>query len=518
MGWIFLVLYIVGWHIGMYGMFKKAGITPWKALIPFYGTWFIVEKCNIKKIWFWLQFIPIMGQFITIWITIVFVMHFGKFSLIDHTLTTFVPFIYLPYLGFSKDKSTDYKGDKVVKLYKKGVIREWIDAAVFAVVAATLIRTFIFEAYAIPSGSMEKTLLVNDYLFVNKMAYGPRLPITPISFPFVHNIMPFSDSKPSYSKIIQLPYKRLPGFTPIHRNDVVVFNFPQGDTIINLPEFGSLRPYYQVIREMGSRQAVWDRFGDNIIVHPLDKTDNYIKRCVAVSGDTIQVIQGILYINGQRGVIPAYSQRTYTVTTNGTPLDFDQLKKEYNIEIRNDGSGEELEMYQQQLQDGFAASKSYQVELTESDVATIKKLPNIVSITPVIDSMSHEVSNIMMFPYGKIGSAWTIDNYGKLYIPKAGASVTLTADNIDIYRRLITNYEGHTLEEANGQFIIDGKPTNQYTFKYNYYWMMGDNRHGSQDSRFWGFVPETCIVGRASFIMFSWYKGVRWGRMFSNIK
>ncbi len=180
MGWIFLILYIVGWHIGMYGMFKKAGITPWKALIPFYGTWFIVERCKIKKIWFWLQFIPIMGQFITIWITIVFVMQFGKFSLIDHTLTVVAPFIYLPYLGFSKDKSTEYKGEKIVKLYKKSAVREWIDAAVFAVVAATLIRTFIFEAYAIPSGSMEKTLLVNDYPFVNK---NPRMSSGGYQFP-----------------------------------------------------------------------------------------------------------------------------------------------------------------------------------------------------------------------------------------------------------------------------------------------------------------------------------------------
>lgn len=515
MGWIFLVLYIVGWHIGMYGMFKKAGITPWKALIPFYSTWFIVEKCNIKKIWFWLQFIPIMGQFITIWITIIFVMNFGRFSLIDHTLVVLVPFIYLPYLGFSKDKNTDYKGEKVVKLYKKGVVREWIDAAVFAVVAATLIRTFIFEAYAIPSGSMEKTLLVNDYLFVNKMAYGPRLPITPISFPFVHNIMPFSESKVSYSKIIQLPYKRLPGFTEVHRNDVVVFNFPAGDTIVNLPGYGSLVTYYDLVREFG-RDAVWDRFGNDIIVHPPDKTDNYIKRCVAVGGDTIEVKGGVLWINGAKTATPTFSQRSYVIKMKDkTPLDFDDLKATYNIEIRDDGSGEELEQKQQAFQQGFHDNGEYYMPLTEHDAATIRKLPNVASVEPANSNQPTTWKDL--FPYDSTKTQ-TIDDYGPLYIPKKGATVTLTPANIGIYDRLITVYEHHTLQNNNGQFVIDGKPTNQYIFTYNYYWMMGDNRHGSQDSRFWGFVPETYIVGRASFIMFSWYKGVRWGRMFNNIK
>ncbi len=203
MGWIIFIIGIIGWHIGMYGMFKKAGIEPWKALIPLYNTWIIVNKTNIRKIWFWIQFIPIAGQFITIWITIIFVMHFGRFSLLHHTQQYLLPFIYFPYLGFSKNER--YVGHEVVKRYQKGPVREWIDAAVFAVVAATIIRTFVFEAYTIPTESMEKTLLVNDFLFVNKMTYGPRIPQTPLSFPFVHNIMPFSTTTPSYTKLVQLP-------------------------------------------------------------------------------------------------------------------------------------------------------------------------------------------------------------------------------------------------------------------------------------------------------------------------
>lgn len=514
MGWIIFILGVIGWHAGMYGMFKKAGIEPWKALIPLYNTWCIVKKCKLKRIWFWLQLIPIAGQFITIWITIMFVMQFGRYSLVEHTFVVFLPFIYFPYIGFSKEPK--WQGEKAMTAYKKSIVREWIDAAVFAVVAATLIRTFIFEAYAIPSGSMEKTLMVNDYLFVNKMAYGPRLPSTPISFPFVHNIMPFSQTTPSYSKVIQLDYHRLPGFTTIKRNDPIVFNFPQGDTIVNLPEYGSAYPYYQLVRERG-RQAVWDQFGENIIVHPFDKTDNYIKRCVAIGGDTVQVINGVLHINGAKAVVPEFSQQTYVVKTNGTRLDFDELEDDYNIEIRNDGETEERDTYRENLQNFFGRDSSYTIELTEHDAATIKKFPYVKSVEMVVQGNSPQESGIEIFPYDA-SKNWGIDNYGPLYIPKKGATVTLSAGNIGTYRRLITIYEGHTLDEANGQFIIDGKPTTLYTFKYNYYWMMGDNRHGSQDSRLWGFVPEAYIVGKPSFIMFSWYKGVRWKRLFNNIK
>ncbi len=209
MGWIIFIVYIIGWHIGLYGMFRKSGITPWKALIPLYNTWLIVNQCNIRRIWFWLQLIPIAGQFITLWITIIYVMHFGKMTVIDHTLAVFVPFIYLPYLGFSEQ--VRWGGGEVYKRYKKPASREWIDAGVFAIVAATIIRTFVFEAYVIPTESMEKTLLVNDLLFVSKMSYGPRIPTTPISFPFVHNTMPYSITTPSYVKWVKLPYKRLPG-------------------------------------------------------------------------------------------------------------------------------------------------------------------------------------------------------------------------------------------------------------------------------------------------------------------
>jgi signal peptidase I len=219
MGLTLFIIGVIGWHVGMYGMFKKAGIEPWKALVPFYNTWLIVEKCQIRRYWFWLQLIPIAGQFITIWITIIFVMHFKKVSVLDHTATVLFPFVYFPYLGFSEKEK--WYGGEVLKHYHKPASREWIDAGVFAIVAATIIRTFVFEAYVIPTGSMEKTLLINDFLFVNKMSYGARIPQTPISFPFVHNTLPFSPTTPSYIKAVQLPYKRLPAFTEVKRNDVI---------------------------------------------------------------------------------------------------------------------------------------------------------------------------------------------------------------------------------------------------------------------------------------------------------
>lgn len=502
MGWLLLIIGTLGWHIGMYGMFKKAGIEPWKAFIPFYNTWLIVEKSNIRKVWFWLQLIPIAGQFITIWITIIFVMHFAKFSLLDHTLTIFFPFIYFPYLGFSKD--VRYVGHEAVKRYQKSPSREWIDAGVFAVVAATIIRTFVFEAYTIPTESMEKTLLVNDFLFVNKMSYGPRIPQTPVSFPFVHNIMPFTTTTPSYTKLVQLPYTRLPGFTEVKRNDVVVFNFPAGDTIINLPEFGSKSPYYDVLRQTyrGNREALFAEYP--ILVHPMDKTDNYIKRCIGIGGDTLQIRDGDVYLNSQKAPIPPYAQTEYIVETNGQPFSEEFLQTDLHID-QSDENRQEIYPY-------AGKANSWVINMTAAEAAIVKKQPNFKSIeTDYINAPGS------VFPYS-VGNTWTPDNYGPIYIPKKGSTITLTAGNIDIYRRLISVYEGQQLEEKGGKFIINGKETTTYTCHWNYYWMMGDNRHKSQDARFWGFVPETNIVGKASLIWFSWEHGPRWNRLFRSIK
>ncbi|MDX2048614.1 MAG: S26 family signal peptidase [Chitinophagaceae bacterium] len=506
MGWIIFIVTAIGFHIGLYGMFKKAGIEPWKALVPFYNGWLMVEKMELKKYWFFLQFIPIVGQFVTIWICIRFVEHFGRFSLVHHTAAVFLPFLYFPYLGFSKNER--FGGTAVVKNYKKSATREWIDAAVFAVVAATIIRTFVFEAYTIPTGSMEKTLLVNDFLFVSKFSYGPRLPNTPLSFPFVHHTLPVVKGK-SYLEWIKVPYKRL-FESPVDRNDVVVFNYPVGDTVIG--EYQSETNFYDYLREQ------YDRFGktreqilaerDDILIRPVDKRENFIKRCVGIPGDSIKIVDGILYINGKLSDAPAKSETFYYVTTNGReffPDDF--ISDELNID---------LDEPQGDLTTLEGRPNTYRVNLTPAQVEKVKSFPFVVpgGVVPELNTTFFTKT----FPHDTAHYKWTEDNFGTLWIPKKGATVKLTPENIAIYRRIIDVYENNDFDEKGGKFIINGNETDSYTFKMNYYWLMGDNRHNSQDSRFWGFVPEDHVVGRAALIWFSWQKGPRWGRLFRTIK
>ena len=500
---------------GLAKMFQKAGVASWKAYVPFYNTWIMQELAGRPKHWVFWQFIPVVGWFITPGIFIEFVKLFGRFGLVDHTLASlFAPF-YFPYLGYSE--KVRYIGPEGAKHYKKPGWREWVDAAIFAIVAATLIRTFIFEAYTIPSGSMERSLLINDFLFVSKFSYGPRIPNTPLSIPFVHNYIPGTDRK-SYSEVIKLPYIRWFA-SPVKRGDVVVFNFPAGDTVINHPDYQSKTPYYSVIRmhnpmpneylpldifnpthdpEVGRRLVLGQPDKFPLAVHPPDKSDNYIKRCVAVAGDTLEIKNGEVFVSGNKEVPPAHSLMQYLVVLQPN-ADWPRVATMYDITYAP-----------------AAGDNTYEVYLTYEKYAKMKNdKTNIASITP--DPVQFRGFDPSFEQY-VLQRQWSIDNYGPIWIPKKGAVLKLDSANYPVYERAIRVYEGNEFYTSGGKFYLNGKEITEYRFKMNYYWMMGDNRHGSQDSRFWGFVPEDRVVGKAWLIWFSWESGPRWNRLFRTVK
>ncbi len=500
-----LLVMLPSW--GLSGLFARAGAPAWKAYIPFYNTW-VMQKLSGRPVhWVFWQIIPVVGWFITPGIFIEFVKAFGKFSLGQHTLASLAAPFYFPWLAY-KEKP-EFIGPAGVKKFKKQGWREWVDAAIFAVVAATLIRTFVFEAYTIPSPSMEKTLLVKDFLFVSKLSYGPRIPNTPLSVPFVHNYLPFGSKRKSYSEAIKIPYTRwftsLPG-----RGDVVVFNFPEGDTVINLPDYQSKHPYYQLCRELGNgdmdkgRQIVLanpDQYP--LAVHPVDKTDNYIKRCVAIAGDTLQLINSEVYLNGEKIALPPYAQMDYELETTQA-LDADFAKEEFGIDLFN--PQETVVM----------SGNRYRMTLTTRSVEKLKKSGLVKDLHFFTDTVTSSYNPA--FANYVWENKWSTDSYGKIWIPKKGATLKLTTSNYSIYERPIRVYEGNDFFMKDGKFFLNGKEVTEYSFKMNYYWMMGDNRHQSQDSRFWGFVPEDRIVGKAWMIWFSWDGGPRWKRFFNIVR
>ncbi|HLK30359.1 MAG TPA: S26 family signal peptidase [Puia sp.] len=492
--------------VGIYKMFEKAGVAGWKALVPFYNTWIMLELANRRKYIFFFQFVPVAGWFISMSIFVDFVKTFGKFKLYEHAMSALLPIVYFSYLGFNKQDK--FIGAEAIVKHKKSAAREWADAAVFAVVAATLIRAFVFESYAIPSGSMEKTMLVNDYLFANKLSYGPRIPNTPLALPFVHNKIPFINTK-SYVDWIQLPYTRWFA-SPVKRNDVVIFNLPIGDTVVDKEEFGTKDPYYDVIRRAGNgnsdegRKIILSNPDEYpIIVHTVDKTDNYVKRCVAIAGDNLEIKKSVVYINGKQAEFPPKSETYYYVETGGQPLDETAMKEEYDVDMNN---SDEFQTTDKQ--------NVFRMLLTADAKEKMQK--NGLAKNISLETYTEKAGGLV-FPYDNIHK-WTIDDFGPIWVPKKGETLTLTADNYALYERAIRTYEGNKFESKDGKFYINDKQANQYTFKMDYFWMMGDNRHDSQDSRYWGFVPEDRVVGKASLIFMSWDKGPRWNRILKSIK
>ena len=380
------------------------------------------------------------------------------------------------------------------KEYKEGEKHnawlDWLDAIIFAVVVVTFINMFFFQAFKIPSSSMESTLYTGDHLFVSKLTYGPRIPQTPLTIPFTHNV---AFGKESYSTLIQNDYRRLKGFRSVERGDIVVFNFPNGDTVLTKAPADD---YYAWVRTSG-REYTIDRLGP-VIVRPMDKKDHYVKRCVAIAGDTLTVREGLVWVNGiQQETYPGL-QLTYRVVTDG---------EKFSQRVVDQLGLNAKELYYDARMPGYPG-----MPLTADKLEKVKALSHVVEVTPNLEvGADPEV-----FPFN--GNGWSRDEFGPLWIPSKGATVELTAENLPLYERIIRDYEHNTLEVSSGAVIINGEETKEYTFKQDYYFMMGDNRHNSLDSRYWGFVPEDHIVGTPAIIWLStdgnkkFPQNIRWKR------
>ena len=535
---IILIISFLGWQVGMWGIFKKAGLKPWLSLIPFYNIWLWIKVVIGRKWWWMLLFlIPYLGIFMFFYMIWETIRQFNKYSYLPLILgTLFFPF-YLPYLGFSPKEQ--YVTPENLERPKKTSARSWGDALIFAVAAAYIIRSCWFELYTIPTSSMESSLMVGDFLSVSKVAYGVRVPQTPLAIPFIHNKLPKTEVK-SYSEIIKLPYMRSKALNPIKRNDVVVFNYPDGDTVVVERQAES---YYAIVREYEAmlnpnaslaeknnvfrryspeyiqqlrmkypgayvpgkgREAVWNEY--KVIARPVDKRENYVKRCIGTPGDKLQVIDRQVYINGEKVVNPDRIQFACLISH---PTGLQLSKKERkNLNIN------EEDMQQVDV-------NHYLVMLNEEQRNSIKKKGFDVQILEEEEG----VYSPDIFPHDS-NYKWNKDFFGPLTIPQKGVTVQISPENIALYDKIIHNYEGHDLQVKDGKVLIDGQVVTSYTFAMDYYFMMGDNRHNSADSRFWGFVPEDHIVGKASIVWLSldkfktWSdKGkIRWNRMFKKIR
>ena len=536
--WIIFFLIIQGIHgLATWKLYIKAGRKAWEAFIPVYNAVILMKIINRPWWWTILLFLPIVNliMFPVVWVETA--RSFGKSS----TLDTFLAIVTLGFYNFYLNYVADVKHVENRALIASSSAGDWISSILFAIVAATIVHTYVMQPFVIPSSSLEKTLLVGDFLFVSKFHYGARVPMTTVGLPMVHDSIPktktksylfndkYEERNTSWINKLQLPYMRLPGFENITRNEIVVFNQP-ADTLLDMNDFTPDRNYYK----------------------PIDKKTNLVKRCVGIAGDTLEIKAGHVYINGEKNVLPdrARLQFFYNVKTKGDIrqlfskyeitessgyetyyienkyledpkiMDFINASQDINLQVINrdslktEVSGTITPRFYQRL--GMSVAKTnYIGNMTEELAAKVAKDPSVISL----EKVNSETPDARLFPQDS-EYTFTADNFGPIYIPKKGETLDLTIKNYPLYKRVIGEYERNTITSRGNQILINGEVATSYTFKQDYYWMMGDNRQNSIDSRYWGFVPFDHVVGKPVLVWMSFdtiKKKIRWDRLFTTV-
>ena len=495
--WLIFILIMQIIHgLSTWKLYAKAGRKPLESFIPIYNLIILIKIINRPRWWVFLLFVPIINLLMIPIVWIETIKSFGKSSRLDIILVLITLGFYITYLNYTSDKLTYIENRD---LQPKSSTEDTIGSLLFAIIVATLVHTYVIQPFTIPSSSLEKTLYTGDFLFVSKINFGARTPMTTVALPMVHDSIPltgfksylfnddFTQKETSLINKLQLPYFRFPSLEKIKRNEIVVFNQP-ADTLRDMDNFKPDRNYYK----------------------PIDKKTNLVKRCVGMPGDSLEIRDGNIYINGKPDKLPesAKAQYNFLVDTKGQTISQDALVHRY-------GAREGMK-----YENGdFALTNTgqYFLTLTDKEAAAIANNPVVKGVTK---NLSPKGEDGGVFPHiPSLG--WNIDNFGPIYIPQKGKTVKLDLKSLPFYKRIIEEYEKNTLKVHGNEIIINGKVSNTYTFKQDYYWMMGDNRQNSLDARFWGYVPFDHVIGKPVFIWFSWDKDgkginkIRWNRVFS---
>ena len=510
---------------GSYKLFNLAGVESWKALIPFYNIIKHLDIINRPRWWIILVFIPVINLLMIPVIWVEYIKTFNHNSKLDRILVIVTLGFYIYYINYVSNKK------KYISQISFSNFERSFGSIIYAIVIATIVHNYIIQPFVIPTGSLEKTLRVGDFLLVSKFHYGARIPSTVVSFPMVHDTIPIIKSR-SYLKKPQLPYLRIPGFQEIKNNDIVVFNWP-ADTV---------RRFF--VKEKG-------------VIKPTDKKSNYVKRAIGIPGDSLEIRDGIVYLNGKENNLPDRAKPlfTYIVKSNegvsssklinlevdgfirkfiikSLSTDIYAEISKYILNISNNGENEYL-IYttdkgipiklvrKLSLNIREIIDKEKELSLTHIDAIKIKNSNQFDTIYRAIEETN--TSNSNFFPNNKRFS-WNNDHFGPLYIPKAGDKIDLNIKTLPLYKKIITDYEFNDLKVVDEDILINGIKENEYVFKQDYYWMMGDNRDNSQDARMWGFVPFNHVVGKPVFIWMSWDSNaegfinkIRWERLFTTV-